>query len=129
MKAKHTPGPWSIPSGGWAAGFESQGGSQGGHISTLRPTGKYIKKGDDFVPEPPVHETLICSYMKSGLPQGEGEANGRLIAASPDMLEALERATSQIAIWRSVNGDMVGELERLESQCRAAIAKALGTEA
>lgn len=46
--------------------------------------------------------------------------------AAPETLDMLERATAQIAIWRSINGDMVGALADLERDCRAAIAKATG---
>lgn len=57
------------------------------------------------------------------------EADGSLIAAAPDLLEALTKATTQIAVWRSINGDMVGALAELEDECRAAIAKATGEAA
>lgn len=54
------------------------------------------------------------------------EGDGLAEAAAPDLLAALRKATTQIGIWRTTNGDMVGALAELENECRAAITRAEG---
>ncbi|MXP42949.1 hypothetical protein [Allopontixanthobacter sediminis] len=65
---------------------------------------------------------IACGDEAERKPEAEIEANARLIAAAPELLEALERCVDALASLR-------GELEPPLSQvvkARAAIAKATG---
>lgn len=64
MEAKFTPGPWDVDYGPHASRFNIFG--PGRHVGTFYPGS--FKRGE------------------------ENEANARLIAAAPDLLEALESA-------------------------------------
>ena len=95
MNAKHTPGPWD---------WDAQG--QNGHNglfniyildSTKRKIGTLYGRGD------------------------EREANGRLIAAAPEMLEALELLVEE-AREDSQNASLMDAFQK----ARAAIARATG---
>ena len=55
----------------------------------------------------------------------ENEANARLIAAAPEMLEALNAAVSQVHLTNSTE-PMSPDVKRVFDQCCAAIAKAEG---
>ena len=66
--------------------------------------------------------SVICNFWSSSLP--EWEANARLIAASPCLLEALERCLNFIENTESEMGDTL----ECGEQARAAIAKAKGEE-
>ena len=68
----------------------------------------------------------VVTVYGGGVETESREANARLIAAAPDLLEALRQTTAQISVWRSINGDMVGALADLENNARAAIRKATG---
>lgn len=56
----------------------------------------------------------------------DAEANARLIASSPALYEALEKALRQMRIWVSINGDMVGALQEVIDEGDAALALARG---
>ncbi len=58
---------------------------------------------------------------------GELAANAALIAAAPDLFEALKASTVQMRIWVARNGDMVGALAEQIAQNEAALAKSLNT--
>jgi len=58
---------------------------------------------------------MVCQITTDAVPRDEAEANARLIAAAPDLLEALREATSAL----KGNGYGVEDLE-------AAIARATG---
>ena len=62
----------------------------------------------------PVEQTIICKVYGS---DGEAEANARLIAAAPDLLEALDTAVQYIDAKR---------YPELMQMCEAAISKAKG---
>ncbi len=91
--SKHTPGPWAV--------FRRDGYStyihainEGGEINTFQVAS--------------CHSATSRKYFPT---RGEAEANARLIAAAPDLLEALKELT----------------LERgMTDKARAAIAKAKG---
>ena len=73
MSAKYTPGPW-----------EADYGATKGHIKSL---GMPRPEGQDWTPTP-----TVCRYdvETPSLSEAEKAANGRLIAAAPELLEALE---------------------------------------
>ena len=89
---KHTPGPWTHEGQGDITGIEDNGFGRG-----------------------PVD---VCSVYLRAV-EGRHEANARLIAAAPDLLEALEYCL-----------DCLGDEFALPSDCqstaRAAIARARG---
>ncbi len=73
MKAQHTPGPWEAIE----------------HIAINNVKGYRVFAGDD--------EITVCRNAAGGLGsvvQLPAEANARLIAAAPDLLEALEIVVS-----------------------------------
>ncbi len=93
---QHTPGPWEISAD------------------------KYANfKNAVFGPD----ELKVADCGSSRL-TGEVEANARLIAAAPELLEALERAADELKRAQNSNGSqwLVDE----EAKARAAIAKAKG---
>lgn len=98
-KKAHTPGPWHVPSGSFT-GLSVEAGEPiacpgyGGSMSDTQ---------------------IICGL--SWLGTEEWEANARLIAAAPDMLEALE----EIAGLETPNANAT--VRRMASIARAAIAK------
>ena len=75
MKTKHTPGPWS------SLEYQANPDSKKWAISCLRPA----KNGCRENPQ-----VAICNEMGgSSIGEDEGRANARLIAAAPDLLEAI----------------------------------------
>ena len=93
MTIKHTPGPWRV----W----------------TPPPNGEQCI-GDS--------KGLMVAVATTGITFNETLANARLIAAAPDLLEALQ------AIIESVDRNGAAILTELESAARAAIAKAQGEQ-
>lgn len=103
MNAKHTPGPWEI--GGSLISFD---GKPVGFVlhnpESTKGLGKlWPRDCDRFAPRLP-----------------EADANARLIAAAPDLLDALR----YIVEWNPDNWSA----ERARDLARAAIAKAEGVE-
>ena len=101
MNAKHTPGPWNI-------------GSSDLPVSRMSIHCKGHKES--------CHSTvaLMVSRMTIGISHDEELANARLIAAAPEMLEALEKLLSiqergDVASWANEWGE-----------ARAVVAKATG---
>ena len=108
--SKHTPGPWAMPDSG--KGRISKVGANGGWDGLIA--------------------TADCGdYARS---KSEGLANARLIAAAPDLLEALESAwlwMENQADGQSKGGHATFDLMMLREQrdlARAAIAKATGEQ-
>jgi hypothetical protein len=66
--------------------------------------------------------TEICA-LHSG-----NAANARLIAAAPELLEALNQTVSSLEYWFKRNGDPEGANSLMMQNARAAIAKATGKE-
>ena len=91
---KHTPGPWEIEPFG------------DGKMAEIRVEGRLA--------------CLLHSFSKR--PTIEDEANARLIAAAPELLEALQRLSAQCERLR-----MAWQLESdAERTARVVIAKAIG---
>ncbi len=102
--AKHTSGPWCVDPSDKTAVF------------------KQFKL-------PRIVNEKVCSVRFSWMTQGEKEANARLIAAAPDLLEALKGMLSVYGItqadyeFRGIGSQVEVDLAE---QARAAIAKATG---
>lgn len=99
---KGIPGPWK---------FEAAG-----HRGSDGPTG--------FRVLPAAMRYVIAELFDYG---PEGEANAALIAAAPELLEALQGILDQVAIEEETERFSI-ELEALHERGRFAIAKALGQE-
>ena len=96
--SQHTPGPWR-------AGY-----SIAGPIATVVDS----------------NENVLCEMVKPAEGLAASDANGRLIAAAPDLLEALKKAEESLAVAASyVNMEQKRMRSNLES-IRDAIAKAGG---
>lgn len=107
MKQKlnaHTPGPWKTYRGAvWST-----------HESVSGPVTKGMRTN---------HVCAISERLK--MPDGEREANARLIAAAPDMLAALEAIISQMD-QGGQGATQVFNRDACIQHARAAIAKARG---
>lgn len=99
----HTPGPWSI--------HETKG--NGGNISD---------RVEIAGPEESRRKHLVASIYGFKLP--EGQANAQLIAAAPELYEALEAAYMVLGPQKSRFKDYVDAV----TLARAALAKARGEE-
>jgi hypothetical protein len=101
MQNKHTPGPWHT---------YNMGHGQG------NPWEVWPDKG----------LTPICRLISGGVARGnfEGHANARLIAAAPELLEALERAAP--CLQAAVEALQSKEDAACLKQVRGAINKAKG---
>lgn len=105
---KHTPGPWK------AKTLEEWVEGKGGLVVIDAP-GKWLSLANAHI------------HRDS---REEGEANARLIAAAPDLLEALEAMDALVeSLWDSVPwGDTfnldIRALNEVPGKARAAIAKA-----
>lgn len=95
-KAKHTPWPWKDLGGG--------------------DIGAPFDATDDWV------VAMACD----GIPDGQYEANTRLIAAAPDLLEALEKLVSYDDMAEDDEGNLMVHYADMVNSARAAIAKARG---
>jgi hypothetical protein len=91
MTTKHTPGPWKLRLG----------------------TGVQY----DYIIETKAGALVAAYPHYSGATKKATKANARLIAAAPEMLEALQRLYKDFPYVNQANGGM---------QARAAIAKAIG---
>lgn len=103
-ETKHTPGPWVVeptiiehPSAAYVTPDRQDGRPYGGPICTLQD----------------------CEHI-GGITVDECKANARLIAAAPDMLEALE------ALLGAVPPHVLKKWPNITKKARAAIAKAEG---
>ena len=94
-QGKHTPGPWVRDCWDILGNAKGNGGGTGHVCEVSRPN-----EGDE-------------KYWEDG----EADANARLIAAAPDMLEALQAVVSAYE-----NGGMIEPI----FMARAAIARATG---
>ena len=105
--SKHTPGPWAVAE--VAPEFHRHG--------------KYGVAYVDLGTWPDLTATVAPCIGLEGQPINREvvEANAHLIAAAPDLLEALEAAHG----WLVFVGTET--IEPVRARCRAAIAKAKGT--
>lgn len=101
MSGKHTPGPWTTDKADHDAPYQDIKIKAGKHHTVCTV----------WIDDAPVHDFNSLQ-----------EANARLIAAAPDLLEALRKV---VALWdhhASAHGD--GIIYPLHEAARAAIAKA-----
>ena len=104
MSALHTPGPWLTQ---WGA---AQGGD-GHHIIDTKDMGELSR---------------IAVVLFHDDAEGETASNARLIAAAPELLEALIAITNQL---ERVGDDRPHKDGQFIEDARAAIAKATGEAA
>lgn len=104
MKTEHTPGPWSATT---QHTHRTPAGVELVCIAVM-PAGDY--RG-------PVADLQSCDHIQ-GITMAECEANARLIAAAPDMFDALRDALASLEIS--------GQSDYVTGRVRAAIAKARG---
>lgn len=69
---------------------------------------------------------LDASYSELPNKGEEGKANARLIAAAPDLLEALKEAYDMLSLYCDIPDIHTGDYMDTLETCRAAIAKARG---
>lgn len=93
MSAKHTPGPW----------LTDRNNVHTGQIATV-----YHCIGNDWI------EIWTDKWLETGLGEGEQEANARLIAAAPDLLDFAK-------YWLERQGS---DINYMTEKASAAIAKA-----
>ena len=98
MGIKHTQGPWVLGESSEGRHFRAVNAREHSELATV----VWVMEDDDM----------------EGAQSPKCEANARLIAAAPDLLEALE----EVVQWLEL-GDHEGQMH---SKARAAIAKARG---
>ncbi len=109
METKHTPGPWYA--------------LRGQRNISIRH-----KTGDKFLPM--VNVASVRGKFPADCPYGSSEANARLIAAAPELLEALQAVLRSFPTDRDMR-DAGWERAEIDLACRdyeaarAAISKAL----
>ncbi len=102
MRAKHTPGPWVLEI---LQGYDSFDCPVDSDVEITAADGKHIHSHD-------------LGYRDDT--DEEIKANARLIAAAPDLLDALKALTDRMSLYAGHHDD---ELTKIG---RAAIAKATG---
>lgn len=107
--SKHTPGPWEIMNGGDI--FSSIGSDSGDGVKADSNDGWQIAEVGYY--------SAFVDGMLVDLGEDVRQANARLIAAAPDLLDALKDAESELACHPRINSYVIDKV-------RAAIAKATG---
>lgn len=67
-------------------------------------------------------------YDDYGHGKNERESNARLIAAAPELYEALQSCVTQMRVWVAINGDLIGALQQNIDAAESALAKARGED-
>ena len=111
-KPQWTPGPW-LPSG---RGSLYPDTTIEQYLYVI--TGYETDSGDD----------LICDVNIGHGSYAEQKANVHLIAAAPDLYNALEKALAAIAWWQNEHGCCHGATDSEIAEARAALAKARGED-
>ena len=104
QKAAHTPAPWLIE---WNV-------AQGGE-------GHYITDSKDMA-----ELSRIAAVLFHDDADGETRANARLIAAAPQLLEALQTTAANLRSWKAANGGGIKTFDSWLEVVEEAIAKAKG---
>jgi hypothetical protein len=71
-------------------------------------------------------EIWTDKWAETGLEEDEQEANARLIAAAPELLEVVKQMQSALSRCFGAHAPDEGDRHRALAQARAAIAKATG---
>lgn len=108
---KHTPGPWKLHPGGGHA-YASIRGSESVHTNGRKRNSLGISSAS--------YSDLVCE-MPNDLSLTGPMANANLIAAAPQLLEALEDLADAVE-WQLD----IPRIREAESRARAAIAAARG---
>ena len=104
QKAAHTPAPWLIE---WNA---AQSG-EGHYITDSKDMGELSR---------------IAMVLFHDDEDGETRANARLIAAAPQLLEALQTTAANLRSWKAANGGGIKTFDSWLEVVEEAIAKAEG---
>jgi hypothetical protein len=127
-ETKHTPGPWTMTRDGAEQRYSIYGGVPAAAGSRRVKVWAWEPGGPQYETNQTVGEirfftrTQPCTDVAGDY--AEIEANARLIAAAPELLEALVRCEGLIAMFPGADKpDLVREILR---RARAAIAKAEG---
>ena len=104
MTTQHTPGPWTIK-----------------FFRSIEPNHALICAEDwhDFA-------SVVVRFCGDDTDDATGLANARLIAAAPEMLEALKEAKNGLRYWEPQTAHGASEMARICALVDAAIAKAKG---
>jgi len=106
MNTQHTPGPWKV---------NSAGSAKAGQPFAITEIYVYAPHVQD--------DTAICADIIDPVTQAPSEANARLIAAAPEMLDALQMIEKYAAEGGSASTGPAGWMGTV---ARVAIAKAMG---
>jgi len=120
---QHTPGPWAVLNGTDIFPVDDYDGMN--HVASADPNGDHPASFVSRTPAERRAELEADPASKSHIPYREAQANARLIAAAPEMLEALKLALAEL-------GGYANGVDRVESPflfyaidlAEAAIAKA-----
>lgn len=117
----HTPGPWHVEK-------RYSGTMRDGKLVRYFAVAHTSPTRDCFVALDVAPAELMNGATGVTSPNLEGEANARLIAAAPDLLEALEKIATQADLTARTfpNAPRRGDWLRVGEIARKAIAKAEG---
>ena len=79
----------------------------------------------------PVHNErhqLVCSVYPTAGSYDDATRHARLIAAAPELYEALQSCVTQMRVWVAINGDLIGALQQNIDAAESALAKARGED-
>lgn len=105
-EVKHTPGPWEV--------YQP---SKSQEVALIRVAPKSSFPGN-----------IVVASVAANPPESHWEGNAKLIAAAPDMLEALEFLIGILRTPYNGNPDHAAEYDAAFDRAVGAIAKATGKE-
>lgn len=132
----HTPGPWKAEKVyGWGGVFCITAGSAYPMFIAVKPKNYYTDyvKSDDGASilsderAAAAGRHVATLELRAELDDIE-QANARLIAAAPELYEALQSCVTQMRVWVAINGDLIGALQQNIDAAESALAKARGED-